>query len=149
MKTKLTIAIFTLVTLFSFSATASADNDRPIQVSQFPTLAQQTISKHFNGKQVALAKLDNDLLDKSYDIIFTDGCKVEFDSKGNWTEIVCPTCGVPAELVPAAITQYVKQHYASKKIHKIERSKKEYEVELNDGMEITFNTSFQVTDIDR
>lgn len=149
MKTKLTSALIALLSVFILSTPAAAEQDRPITVNQLPATARQVINQHFAAKKVALAKYDNDLLDKSYDVIFTDGCKLEFDGKGNWTDISCPGSAVPAALIPAAITQYVNSHYAGAKIVKIERDNKEYDVTLHDGMEITFNKKFQVIDIDR
>lgn len=149
MRTKLTSALIALLSVFVLSAPASADKDTPINLNQLPAAAQQVIKTHFAGKKVALAKYDKDITDKSYDVIFTDGSKLEFDRNGKWTEIFCPTGSVPTALVPAAITQYVNTHYAPAKIIKIERDKRETEIKLSDGMEITFNTKYQVTDIDR
>lgn len=149
MKTKLTSALIALLSVFVLSAPASADKDTPITLNQLPAAAQQMVKTHFAGKKVALAKHDKDLTDKSYDVIFTDGTKLEFDRNGKWTEISCPNGQVPAALIPAAITQYVKSHYASAIIVKIERDKRETEVKLADGMEITFNAKYQVVDIDR
>lgn len=83
------------------------------------------------------------------DIMLPDGTILEFDRSGKWTEIFCPNGQVPTALVPAAITRYVNSHYASAKIVKIERDKRETEVKLADGMEITFNAKYQVVDIDR
>lgn len=149
MRTKLTSALIALLSVFVLSAPASADKDTPINLNQLPAAAQQIVKTHFAGKKVALAKYDKDLTDKSYDVIFTDGTKLEFDRSGKWTEIFCPNGQVPAALVPAAIAQYVNSHYAPATIVKIERDKRETEVRLADGMEITFNAKYQVVDIDR
>lgn len=137
-----------LIGLVAFHTNAAADNDKPIEVSQLPAAAQQTISKHFSGKKVAMAKQETGLLERSYDVVFTTGEKVEFDRKGNWTEIDCKLSSVPTALVPSKIASYVKTNYPDTKILKIEKDKNEYEVKLSNRMEITFNKSFQVIDID-
>ena len=85
---------------------------------------------------------------KSYEVVFTNGDKVEFDRDGRWKEISCKQSSVPPALVPAAISRYVKSHYAGRRIVKLERDRKEFEVNLDNGVEITFNKNFQVTDID-
>lgn len=36
-----------------------------------------------------MVKVESDFLQKSYDVIFIDGNKVEFDKKGNWIEVNC------------------------------------------------------------
>ena len=43
---------------------------------------------------------------------------------------------------------YLRLHYPGKSVKKLEMGKKEYEVELANGMEFTFNKHFQLIDID-
>lgn len=95
-----------------------------------------------------MAKMESGLFDTSYDIIFTNGDKVEFDRNGNWTELKCKYSQVPVRLIPAAINSYVKKNYSSAKVLEIERDRNEYDVKLSNGIELTFNKKFQVIDID-
>ena len=87
--------VFLLVCLFTLQTVARADDDKPIQVTQMPQLAQQFIKQHFSDSKVALAKMESDFLYKSYEVIFTNGNKVEFDKKGNWEEVDCKHTSVP------------------------------------------------------
>lgn len=148
MKRIIQTAVIALVCLVAFQVSAVADNDKPINVTQLPTTAQQTIKKYFSNKKVALAKQETGIFEKSYDIIFNNGEKVEFDRNGNWTEIDCKMSSVPANLIPAKITQYVKSTYPGTKILKIEKDDNRYEVQLSNRLEVTFNKNFQVVDID-
>lgn len=141
-------SLMTIMSMFMLSATAVAGNDKPISISQLPATAQHTINKNFHGRKVALAKVDAGFFDKSYDVVFTNGDKIEFDSKGNWTEITCKRSKVPATLIPAAIRNYVRNNYPGSYVKQLEKSRYEYEVKLSNGLEITFNNKFQVTDID-
>ena len=125
-----------------------ADDEKPIQVGQLPTKAQTFISTYFKGHKIALAKVESDLFSKSYDVIFTDGDKLEFDKRGDWVEISCKKEGVPMQAVPEAIRLYVQSNYENTKILKIERSSKEYEVELSNRLELTFDKEFHLIDID-
>ncbi|NPD92168.1 PepSY-like domain-containing protein [Xylanibacter muris] len=140
--------IMALVCLITVQTTATADTDKIIDRTKLPAVAQQIIKKHFKGKKVAAAKMESNIISKNYDVIFTNGDKIEFDKNGNWTEIDCKRSSVPAMLVPTAISKYVKNNYSGSKIIKIEKDKSEYEIELSTGTEITFNKHFQVTDID-
>ena len=54
-----------------------------------PQPAQQFIKQHFADSKVALAKMESDFFYKSYEVIVTNGDKVEFDNKGNWEEVNC------------------------------------------------------------
>ncbi len=140
---------FLLAALLAFQTTAQADTDKPITIDQLPAVAQAVISKNFSKHRVALAKQESDILDKSYDIFFVNGDKVEFDRKGNWTEIVSKQDGVPMELVPTEIVKYFNTNYPNVKLVKIERERGRYEAKLENGFEFTFNKKFQVVDIDK
>ena len=148
MKRIIQSAVVALVCLVAFSVSALADNDKPVNVNQLPATAQQTLKKHFSAKKVALAKMESGLFEKSYDVVFNNGEKVEFDRNGNWTEINCNMSSVPAGLVPAKITSYVKSTYPVTKILQIEKDDYRYEVKLSNRLEVTFNKNFQVVDID-
>lgn len=125
-----------------------ADNDKPITVSQLPTAAQEILSREFSGNKVALAKMETGIFDKSYEVIFTNGDKIEFDKSGNWTEVSCKSSVVPSNLIPSQIRSYVKTNYNEQSIVEIEKDSNEYEIKLSNGLEITFNKKYQVIDID-
>lgn len=141
--------MLSLICLLGVQTMVMADSDKPIDVKQLPTVAQQILTKHFSGKKVALSKKESGIFGVSYDVIFTNGDKIEFDRSGNWTEIDCKYTVVPAALVPAAITKYMKENYPDQKIVQIEKDRTEYDVELSSGLEVTFNKKFQVIDIDK
>lgn len=128
--------------------TACADNDKPITVAQLPAKAQQFVKAHFSSEKVALAKLEQDFLETTYEVVFTNGSKVEFLKNGEWKEIDCKYSTVPVAVVPAQITQYISQNYPDTKVVKLERDRREYEVKITNGLELTFDTRFNLIDID-
>lgn len=140
--------VMMLVCMFAVHTMVMADNDKPIQVNQLPTKAQTFIKTYFKSQKVALAKQESELFYKSYDVVFTNGEKVEFDKAGEWTEVQCRQSEVPAQIVPEAIKNYVKANYPDAKILQIERDKKEYEVKLSNRWEIKFDSKMRVIDID-
>ena len=127
---------------------AHADNNKPIKVTDLPVRAQTVLSQHFNGQKVSFATIESGLIDKSYDVVLQNGTKIEFDKKGNVTEIDCKQGTVPVKLIPQAICAYLQNNQAGQTVRKIELNKNEYEVELSNGLDITFNKHFQVIDID-
>lgn len=136
-----------LLAVIAWQAPLVADNDKPISVSQLPAKAQQVIKKNFASKKIAVVVQDG-MINKSYDVMFTNGDKVEFNRNGEWTEIDCRRTTVPTALIPSAIKTYVTQNYPDAKVLKIEKDGSECEVKLSTGMEITFNKNFQAIDID-
>lgn len=137
-----------VVAMFAMSSVAMADNDKPVQVNQLPAQAQTFLQTYFKDAKVALATQETELFNKSYDVVFNTGDKVEFDKSGQWTEVRCRQTGVPAQIVPAQIAEYVKTNYPDALILQIERDSREWEVKLSNRWEITFNNQFQVIDID-
>ena len=139
---------FLLIGLVALQATAFAADDKPVKVTDLPQTAQQFISDHFSGHKVAMAKMDSELFEKSYEVIFTNGDKVEFDRSGEWTEVQYRDGAVPAAIVPAAITKYVTENYPDAYIRSIERDRHAYEVNLSNRWEIKFDLNFNVIDLD-
>lgn len=148
MKKTIKRLVLSLVCILTVSATALADNDRPVNVNQLPQTAQQVIKKQFAGSKIALAKQETDMFGKSFDVIFTNGNKIEFDRNGNWTDIDCKHSAVPSALIPSQIRNYVNKSYNGQKVIQIERDRKTYEVKLSGGIELTFNKQFRLIDID-
>ena len=137
-----------LTCLFTLVTSACADNHQPINQSQLPEKAQTFLSTYFPNAKISLARKEFDVMELSYDVIFTDGSKVEFDRKGNWTEIDCLTHPLPSGIVPKAIEKVIHTHYPNAHTTKIERNHSEIDVKLDNRVELTFNKHLQLVDID-
>ncbi len=140
--------IFGILSFLLFAVPVMADDDKPIKVEQMPVAAQQFMAEHFPGQSVAVAKQEGSFVEKNYDVIFTNGNKLEFDRKGVWTNVDCRYGQVPQEIIPAPIAEYVKNHFPDGKVKKIEKENRKYEVELSNNVELTFNNSFELVDVD-
>lgn len=140
----MTKKIFILLCAVFVSLTACSKEDIPIQVSELPQTAQQFIKTYFSNQEVAYALKDND----SFEVAFASGYKVDFDKKGNWKEVDCKFDAIPAGIAPTAITDYVSRNFPTSFIVKIERDKKEYEVELNSGLDLKFDANGNFKKVD-
>ena len=143
---KLMILALAVLTLGTF--TAKADNDRPINVSQLPQKAQQFIKQHFPKEKVAYAKQERDFMEITYEVVFTNSSKVEFMKDGEWKKVDCKYSTVPVAIIPTQIKSHISQNYPDTSVVKIERDKREYEVKLTNRQELTFDTNFNLIDID-
>lgn len=148
MKRILRILMIAICCMVSCNMVANAGNDKPIYVNALPAKAQTLLSQHFNGQKVMLATIESGVVNRSYDVVLQNGTKLEFDKKGNLTEIDCKQATVPEQLIPQAIRNYLKENYPAQAVKKIEMNKNEYEVELANGLDLTFNKHFQLIDID-
>ena len=134
--------VFTLVT------NACADNYQPITQPQLPEKAQTFLATYFPEAKISLARKEIDVMELTYDVIFTDGTKVEFDRKGNWTEVDCLTHPLPSGIVPEAIEKVIRTQYPEAQATKIERDRNEIDVKLDNRVELTFNKHLKLIDID-
>ena len=148
MKRIFRILMIAICCMVSCNMVANAGNDKPISVNALPAKAQTLLNNHFNGQKVMLATIESGVVSRSYDVVLQNGTKLEFDKKGNLTEIDCKQGIVPVQLIPQAIKNYLEVNYAGQSVKKIEIKKNEYEVELVNGLDLTFNKHFQLTDID-
>lgn len=148
MKRILRILMIAICCMVSCNMVANAGNDKPISVNALPVKAQTLLSNHFSNQKVLLATIETGVISRSYDVVLQNGTKLEFDKKGNLTEINSKHGKVPAPLIPQAIRNYLKDNYPGQMVKKMEINKNEYEVELANGLDFTFNKHFQVIDID-
>lgn len=138
-----------LMCVLAVHAMAIAGNDKQIAVNQLPNNAVSFIQKHFDTANVSYAKVDKDIFDKSYEVIFVDGSKVEFDKKGEWKEVDCQFTSVPVAVIPTPINDFISTHHQGKKVMEIDRDRKDYEVKLDNGFELKFDLKFNFIGADR
>lgn len=127
---------------------AIAGQDQLITFEQLPKQAQQFTREHFGDQSVGFIKKDTEVLSHSYEVIFDNGDKVEFDGSGRWTEIY-RRAGVSTALLPTGIKAYLSQQRQGSSVVKLEKkSRNRYEVTLASGLELTMTASGKVLEID-
>ncbi len=122
------------------TATAQNKNTNP-QITKF-------VEQYFPKANVLLVNAEWD----EYEVRLSDGTQIEFNKTPEWKKVDCEHSNVynsvPAALVPDQITTYVKTNFAGQSIIKIEKNRRGWEIELNNELEIKFDSKFNVTKID-
>lgn len=136
------------VCLFALLGLAKADNDKPISLNELPQKSQKFIKQYFPKNEISYAKVEKEVWDKKYEVVFVNGEKIEFDKKGDWKEIDCKFSAVPETLIPAAIKKHLAEQYPQAKVIQIERDSKGYDVKLNNKLELKYTPTFQLKEID-
>ncbi len=137
---------FFLTLLSLLVANVALADDTPISVNQLPAAAKTFVKNNFKGKTIASAEKDG----TTYECRLDDGTKIEFNRNGVWDKVETnANSPVPARLVPRAIQQYVKAHYADCIITKIDKERYGYEVELSNDIDLKFNRKGKFLGIDR
>lgn len=134
------------ITLLTISP-AYADHDRAVTTEQMPRQAQEFIARYFPGEKSPTQKRKR-FFEVIYEVMFTNGSKVEFRRNGAWKEVDCRYSSLPAGIVSMPIETKVQELYPGAAVIKIERDKQEVEVKLNNGMELTFDRSHNLIGID-
>ncbi|MCD8263861.1 MAG: PepSY-like domain-containing protein [Tannerellaceae bacterium] len=100
--------IAAVICLFTIQLSAQAD-DKRIQYNQLPSNAREFIEEHYKDAKVQEVIEDDEWMgmDKSYEVRFTNGDKIEFNSKGEWEDMKKKNGTIPEHLVPAQINTYV------------------------------------------
>lgn len=136
--------LITMSVILASVTTVLADNDRPVQISQLPQQAQTFLNSHFKGGKIAMVTAEREWLGQEYKVVFVNGDKIEFDSKGNWENIECKHSTVPKGAVPTAISKYLDETFPGSQVKEIDLDKRGYDVELTNGMDIKFDKNFLV-----
>ena len=137
-----------LICMFLMMGTtySMADDGYVVGIQQLPAGAQEVMTKCFADKTVLTILKERD----EYEVIFNNGEKIEFNKKGEWTEVSCHTTQVPDILIPNPIKMRIMADFSNTRIVKIDRSRngKKYEVKLSNGLEVEFDKKFNVIKVD-
>ncbi len=131
--------IMVIMAAFAFFSCESS-NPKLVEFSQLPSKAQTTIKSHFSDRVISTIFYDNELFDKDYEVRFEDGSKIDFDKDGDWINIEMKNNGgVPKSVIPSAINAYVSSKHSNNYVVDIDKECREYNVELNNGIDIVFD----------
>lgn len=139
-----------LVSLLLSTMAIFADNEKITKdVSVLPNECRKFLTENFGQTGIAHIKVESNLFGiKEYDIIMTNGMNVEFDKSGEWKEIKARNSAIPESVIPQKITNYIKDNYAGMHVISIEKDRREYEIKLNTGIELTFDRQGNLKKID-
>jgi len=136
MKKLLGLIVCMLLTVSAMYARDRVSRD----VNLLPTEARELIKSHFAEASISYLKVDKNLFRvEGYDVRLTDGTELDFNSKGQWTEIEAEKNAVPASLIPDVIKKYMKQNYNGQRVKKIKHNRRGYELKLSNGLEVEFD----------
>lgn len=142
--------ILAALILFTGIATSNADDrGRPISIDRLPKAAQEFLTAHFKNLTVAFAVEDPKFIGSEYEVTYTDRTEVEFRTDGQWSSVERKYNAVPASIIPKQISNFVaKQNYPGQFVRKIDRNSYTWEIELSNGLEIEFDSKFNVIGYD-
>lgn len=136
-----------LAGIFAFVGISKAD-DRPVTYDQLPEAAKTFIKKHFPKAKLVYATVDDDLIMPDFEVRLDNGFEIQFENDGSLDKIETRDGDVPEVLIPEKIREYVKKNYPHVTYKEYEVGTRSYEVKLSNKLELKFNSSFVLIEID-
>ena len=135
------IIVMMAMVLMVLSASAKLPLDKySVNRKDLPEAAREMLDEYFPKAKVSMVKVDRHFLKRTdYDVKLTNGTKIEFSNKGQWTHVDCKKKSVPEALVPKAIRSSVSKKYSGEKIVRISRSSLYYTIGLANGKELKYD----------
>lgn len=140
--------IFTLFAVSVAFAVAALAGDRPVTFSQLPVPAQTFIQANYPNDKVSFATKDDDIIRPDFNVVLVSGVRLEFSNSGRLKKIEARQNGVPVNLIPVQIRDYVKTYYPDATFIEYEIGRRTYEVQLSNRLDLKFNRNFQLIEID-
>lgn len=134
------------ITAVIISLACSAD-DRPIDPGRLPNAVKTFISTYFPESTVSYAQEDDDRFRPDYTVILSSGVKIEFSHDGSMEKIES-RAGIPEELIPVQIREYVQRQYPDAVYVEYEIDRHYYEIGLSNKIELRFNRNFNLVEMD-
>ena len=135
------IFAFIAIVCFGFSSAMAQNTNANPAITQF-------VTQYFPDATVQMVMPDDD----DIDVVLNDYTKIEFRRNNEWKKVDCEHSttftAVPATLVPEQITAYVTANFPNAIIKKLEKNFRSWEIELNNGLELKFNSNFKILEID-
>jgi hypothetical protein len=139
---------FVALMAFVCSLSACADNDQLISFAQLPTQAQATVKQYFNEANVAYCTMDRELFGKEYKVQFNDGTEIKFEGNGTIHKVDCKFYAVPDALIPEIVRQQVSAQFPQAIIVEWGKDDWGWKAELNNQLELKFNSKYQMMGVD-
>ena len=139
--------LYTLLALMMALPVAAEDSE--IAFDKLPEKAQKVVQKAFPDVKVKKVEMERRASLIQYEVKMTGGAKLQFSKDGTLTECECTKEAVPSILIPSKIMDFLAQEFPGREVRRYEHDSKLYELLLDNGDELSFNSSYRLIDIDR
>lgn len=139
--------LYTVLALMLVLHVAAEEKEIPFE--KLPEKAQKVVAKAFPEGKVKKVEMERRASLIQYEVKMSGGAKLQFSKDGTFTECECTKGSVPAVLIPVKIRDFMAKEFPDREIRRFEHDSKLYELLLDNGDELSFNSSYRLIDIDR
>ena len=137
--------VVTLLCALTFSACARGK--QPIAFENLPNGVQQEVLKCYTKDQIQFITVEKELLSTEYEFVLTNGVQLEFDENAKLLKAESKL-GLPEKLINPQIVAYVKANFPKAIITEYSCDKWEQDVELNNEIDLVFDSKNNFKHID-
>lgn len=119
-----------------------------IKPEQLPSESLRIIAAAFPDDSIKSAKVERRASLVQYEVKLKGGIKMQFSKDGKFTECVCKDTEVPSVLIPEKIRNVIHAEFPNNEVREIEHDGKLYELLLDNGTSVSFNSAMRLVDID-
>lgn len=135
--------------LFFALSLQSCNKETILTQDQVPATIKNYVTQHFPEHTILQSVEDKDGFTLTYEIILSDGFKLEFNRKKEIIEVSGKPSKLPESVVPTSIQNYVTNNYGTNFIVKWEQtSKNKQQIELDNNLELIFDNSGKFLKLD-
>ena len=115
---------------------------------KLPVKAQEFIKTYFKDYKVSYILTDKEFADVDYKVRFEDGTEIEFNAKGEWTDVSGKQNCIPTGFILTEVTDYVNTVHQDACITDVEKEYNRITVELSNKLELEFNSKGKLISYD-
>ena len=147
---KRTFLATVLSLVFALVAVACHSDEKVIGYTELPVQAQQFVKQYFPTATYSRVEKEKDHGKWEYEVLLSDGTKIDFSDKGDWKSVDCKFSVLPKGIVPTVILLDIEKRYPSAQPYKRATEIGGYEVDIP-GFDLYYsqNGTFIRAEIDR
>lgn len=137
--------VVTLLCALTFSACARGK--QPIAFNNLPNGVQQEVLKCYTKDQIQFITVEKELLSTEYEFVLANGVQLEYDGDAKLLKAESKL-GLPEKLINPQIVAYIKAHFPQAIITEYSYDRWEQDVELNNEIDLVFDSKNNFKHID-
>ena len=140
-----------IIVTFAFvlaSLTIMHANDRAVTFDKLPKKAQEFVKQYYPNEKVSYASVDDDIIAPDYQVALVGGVMLQFEHSGKLDSIETRNGNIPAGIIPERIIATAKEHFPDAIIIGYDPERRSYEIKLSNRMEMKFDSSCNLVEID-
>lgn len=119
--------------LMSLVMASCGGSVKEISYDALPEKARQFIGQYFQDMECVRIVQKKDNGATGFEAYLTDGAKLEFDGRGEWTSLDCKLSAIPSGILPENIITYIDNRYPDAVVRKAEKLPIGYEINITRG----------------